>query len=213
LVIEASQIGTIYILDIVPVTSQSTAEGPGQAGSPVLPWLLRLPLIRTHLEKTLKRLTKVWRLCGRINFLMDEFCQGRRATVLCGLKVTGSVFGYVNSRHVDVSIVWVRVGNVFDGIHKGHVSGIASTYTQGVYPTCLNVQNCWTWLLHDVCISTCFHQGWKDNIQVLQFFVMPGLGCCVPILHNVGHDFFCICLQPLYVMLCGDSRWICVLAQ
>jgi hypothetical protein len=81
--------------------SLTPAEGPGQ-GSPVLPWLL-MPTINQNppWENPRGWRKSVKTFCGRINFLMDRFCR-RTVPVLCGLEVTGSVFGYNNSRHVDV---------------------------------------------------------------------------------------------------------------
>jgi hypothetical protein len=213
----ASQIGTnIYFgYRASDQSSPTPAEGPGQARfSQYYRDYYAYPLIRTHLEKTLKRLTKsVKTFCGRINFLMDRFLpKDDGACALWTQGVTGSVFGYVNSRHVDVSD---RLGHEYEmylmASARDMCQGIASNYTQGV----LSYLSECARIVGLGYSTTCAYQhvfhpkAEKDNIQVLQFFVMPGLGCCVPILHNVGHDFFayafshytscCVVIQDGYV--------------
>jgi hypothetical protein len=203
----ASQIGTIYIL--ISYTSR------------VLPQLKDLDKVLQYYrdyysinqnppwENPEEADEKVWRLLWSYQLSDGWVLQRTTVPVLCGLK------GYwkrLVMSIVGMSMVWSfgsRIWNVFDGIQGTCVKELPLPIPKVSYPTCLNVQELWTWLLHDVCISTCFHPKAERTIYRYSSFCNAWSWLLCSILHNVGHDFFCICLQ-LYVMLCGDSRWICV---
>jgi hypothetical protein len=68
----------------------------------------------------------------------------------------------------------------------------------------------WSWAPTTCAYQHVFHpKAPKEMIQVLQFFVMPGLAkllCSIP--PQCWHNDFGLCLQSLHVLLCCGSRWL-----
>jgi hypothetical protein len=175
-------------------SSPTPAEGPGQASlSQYYRQNYAFPLIRASIEKLSKVLgAKVKTFSGRINYLMDRFLPKDKPCALWTQGVHGKVFGFLNDRHVDETD---RLDPEYEtellAYARATCAGSRFQYTHDVMAYLVETSEL-VGLGHS---TTCAYQhvfhpkAPKEMIQVLQFFVMPGLGCCVPILHNVGHDF------------------------
>jgi hypothetical protein len=172
----------------------SPVEGPGQAQhSQYHRQHYRNKQHSPFLEKRAHALlTKINIFCRRLDYVMNTLLPMDGASALWTQGMVGKSFAYLNDSHVDV-------GDQMKG--KEEIQ-----FLRAVLDCCGRVTNdctasvaryveCLSKMIGHGYSTTCAYQHvyhpeiQKTGMSVHQYFVMPGLGCCCPIVDKVGHEF------------------------
>ena len=172
----------------------SPVEGPGQARqSQYHRQYYRNKQHCPFLEKRAKALLSKVNMFGRrLDYVMNTLLPMDGASALWTQGIEGRCFAYVNDCHVDEGdrmkpeedLLFLR--GVLDSCQR-----VTSEYTRlvGIYVDCLSK------MIGLGFSTTCayqhvYHPGVdRDAMSVHQYFVMPGIGCCCPVIDKVGHEF------------------------
>jgi hypothetical protein len=198
-------------------SSPTPVEGPGVAphGQYHRNYYM-CPQWRAFIEKRVKDFMARVQLFGRmLDYAMDEFLPMDQSNALWMQGKLGSVIAFVNDVHVDVGD---RLPNALQKSRlqdarvscRGSTSEYTISFLSYLSGYCNNIGLGYP--------TTCAYQhvyhpnAQKERMTVHQYFLMPGLGCCCPLVDKIAHRFradsFSHCTGACVVLLDGVVHWV-----
>jgi hypothetical protein len=149
-----------------------------------------------------------------LDYAMDEFLPMKDSCALWTQGQLWKVFAFVNDLHVDKgdrlphAVQALMLKEARERIHgsSSEYASLVLSYIEEIcgmiglgYPTTCAYQH----VYHP--------EARKDSIQVYQYFLMPGLGCCCPLVDKIAHRFradsFSHCTAACVVVIDGLVHW------